>query len=32
VGGCFASRVCNNNIVCTLKYPGIVITVILSLY
>jgi hypothetical protein len=30
-GGCFASRVCNSNTLCTLKYPGIVIIIILSL-
>jgi hypothetical protein len=29
-GGCFASRVCNNNTLCTLKYPDIVIIIIIS--
>jgi hypothetical protein len=32
-GGCFASQVCNNNTLCTLKYHGIIIIIIiLSLY
>jgi hypothetical protein len=30
--GVLFSRFCNNNTLCTLKYPGIVIIIILSLY